>query len=447
MFFLVNPSNRRMVLVEPRNEINHRPNKTNITLEEVLRPLWKLTYYCGILLDWCRPMPNPNGLCKIAQFTCITLFFSLLFSSMIFEFVQLFIIIRIYVANIHTLMPNLIWCIPLLLSLLVYVHCLRERSNFLTFFNDWRILEEKFLRSDANCSTMCKSKRVHLMMYTALFSLAIGSLIPIGIDICVNQEASYLLSTYPHIRETVPFVWIGLFHLTSIWLAWILSSLGDIVPAFIYYHAALAVKYLENDIRTVFARRNTADRKLSSLSEKLDGNHVNRLCVRADLETAIRVMWGRFEDINQLVGKANFLFGKFIVYSHGWEIFMITSLTYLVFHNLEDVLKMQSTDKSLLLAYAVNVLAFTFRFTSCVLMSSQLHQSVNKLHTVLNYLLGHHWDKMAKEERKLLRSFQTRLQSDQLVASPLGLYYITPTTLLTVFGLVVSYVIVLLQSK
>ena len=136
-----------------------------------------------------------------------------------------------------------------------------------------------------------------------------------------------------------------------------------------------------------------------------------------------------------------------MVYSHLWEVFMITSLIYSVFYNLEDALKTQSTENKPLLAYFFNVIALIFRFTSSILMSSQLHQSVNKLHAVLNYLLGHNWDKMAKEERKLLRSFLTRLQSDQLVASPLGLYYITPTTLLTVFGLVVSYVIVLLQSK
>ena len=437
-----------MILVESSNKVIHRPKKTNITLEEVLRPIWKLTYYSGILLDWCRPMPNPNSLCKMAQFTCITLFFSLLFSSMIFEFVQLFIIIGSYAANIHTVIPNLIWFTPLLLSLPIYVHCLRERQNFLTFFNDWRVLEKEFMISDVNCS-ICKSKKVHLMMYATYVCMAIGSLTSIGFDMSVNQEASYLLSTYRNIRETVPFFWIRLFHLTSIYLVLILSSLGDVVPSFVYYHAALAVNYLENDIRTVFAKRNSTDGKcICNISKKIGASYVNRLCVPLqDLETAIRVMWVRFEDINKLVGKANFLLGKFMVYSHLWEVFMITSLIYSVFYNLEDALKTQSTENKPLLAYFFNVIALIFRFTSSILMSSQLHQSVNKLHAVLNYLLGHNWDKMAKEERKLLRSFLTRLQSDQLVASPLGLYYITPTTLLTVFGLVVSYVIVLLQSK
>jgi hypothetical protein len=47
----------------------------------------------------------------------------------------------------------------------------------------------------------------------------------------------------------------------------------------------------------------------------------------------------------------------------------------------------------------------------------------------------------------LLRSFLWRLQADPLVAHPLGVYKVTPSVLLSVFGVIVSYVIVLLQSK
>ena len=46
-----------------------------------------------------------------------------------------------------------------------------------------------------------------------------------------------------------------------------------------------------------------------------------------------------------------------MVYSHLWEVFMITSLIYSVFYNLEDALKTQSTENKPLLAYSFNVIA------------------------------------------------------------------------------------------
>jgi len=81
-----------------------------------------------------------------------------------------------------------------------------------------------------------------------------------------------------------------------------------------------------------------------------------------------------------------------------------------------------------------------------MIISSQLRQSVGKFRTALNDLLSKHWNRMTKGDRDLLRSFLWRLQSDPLVAYPLGVYKVTPSVLISVFGVVVSYAIVLLQS-
>ncbi len=441
-----------MVLVQPQNVKTDKQNNVNIPLEEILRPLWKLTYYSGILLDWCRPISNSNRLSEVAQYVCISLSFSLVFLLMLFETVQLILLIGME-SNIHTIIPNLIWFTPILLAFLVYGHCLREQRYFLNFFNDWSKLEEAFTKSDVTY-TMCRSKRVHLMMYAAYVFMIFGSLISIGFSLQTSPEASYLISTYKAVREIIPLFFCFFLHLISIWLTWILLSFGDIVPAFIYYHAALAVNCLENDIRTAFAKRNSANCEgvcaspllpTRKFNETLYLNTNRSSAPSQNVEDAIRLMWTRFEDINQLVGRANFLFGRLMFYNQGWLVFMITLLLYSILYKLKDALETQSAD--MILPYCLNVLAFIFRLISCTLISSQLHKSVSKLHTFLNYLLSHHWGTVSKDERELLRSFQTRLQSDHLVTSPLGLYHVTPTTLLTVLGLVVSYVIVLIQSK
>jgi len=44
-------------------------------------------------------------------------------------------------------------------------------------------------------------------------------------------------------------------------------------------------------------------------------------------------------------------------------------------------------------------------------------------------------------------AFLNQVQQDELAACPLGLYKVTPSILLTILSLILSYVIVLIQTK
>ena len=427
-----------MLFARSRNtKIGMQQNGVNITLEESLRPLWKLTYYSGILLDWCRPMPNQNRLCKTICYAGISFSFSLLFSVVVFELIQLIFLIG-DMPYIHAVIPNLVWFTPLVLAILTYFHYLRRRREFLIFFEDWNCLEKEFTNSNMSC-VVCNSKRIHTFMYAAYIVMTIGSLVSVGFEIRNNPEAPYLISTYPSIRGAFSLFVIGSIHLLAIFLVWTLLSLSDFVPSFVHYHAALAVSWLENNGKVDFAEcfSTTRSYPIKPLKGAFETTR--------DLASSIRIMWIRFESINEMINRANYLFGCFMVYVQGGAIFMITTLLYSVLFNLEDALNLRFT--SGIVVYVLNLIVVLFRFTSCVLISSQLYRSVGKFSNSLNYLLSQYWDRMSKEERHLLRSFISRLQGDHLVASPLELYNITPTMLLTIFGLVVSYVIVLLQSK
>lgn len=431
---------------------------SNITLDETLRPLWKLTYYCGILLDWCLPISKNNFLIfKVVRYLLIALSFSLLVAVTLFELVQLLLGIE-KAPNIHAIIPNLVWFIPLLLTTIIHMHSLRQRKEFLKFFKDWRQLEIEIAHLNPNC-IMCKSKRMHLTMYAIYVIITLASVISLGLDIFNNPEASYLISTYPAVRQVVPLFVIGSVHLVSIMLIWILTSLGDFIPSFTYYHAALAVSCLENDVKTLFDKHKDADEfcirsRLSLLAEQLNAvDPLKKLPSIASIESVstceldipIRRVWTRYENIGKLASRADFLFGYFIVYGQAGAIFFMTALIYSVLYNLGDALKMRSVAP--VLSYALNLIAIVFRFSSSMIISSQLHRSVSKFRTALNYLMSKHWNRITKEDRDLLRSFMWRIQSDPLVANPLGVYKVTPSVLLSVLGVVVSYVIVLLQSK
>lgn len=437
------------MLLRKRNERIRKIScsAVNISLDETLRPLWKLTHYCGLLLDWCLPASNSSRLCRIVRSIGIVISSTLLFTMFLFELIQLLVGIE-SASNIHVIIPNLVWFVPVLLSLAVQIYSIRHRRQFRSFFKKWRQLELTHL--DRNY-VMCGSRKMHVMMYIIYVIMAIASLISLGLDIFNHPEASYLMSTYKIIRETIPLLLIGVIHLVTILFIWILTSVADFVPAFTYYHSSLAVGCLENEVRAFFAKRKKADdvllysdvTSLSSLTFPVKQLNFKRAAWEFD--DSIRHIWTRFENIDDMVNRADSLFGSFMIYGQSGAIFFMTALIYSVLYNLADALKLRSAGP--ILSHSLNLIAVIFRFVSSLIISSQLHRSVGKFRTFLNYLLSQHWDRMTKEERELFRSFLWRLQTDPLVARPLGVYSITPSVLLSVFGIIVSYVIVLLQAK
>ncbi|KAI9563147.1 hypothetical protein GHT06_010605 [Daphnia sinensis] len=444
--------NHRQMLSELRQQGIREAKKTtaNITLDETLRPLWKLTYYCGILLDWCRPISeNDPRFWKATRYLSIVMSSFLLLAVFTFELAQLFIGIERSL-NVHLIILNIVWCIPVMVGVVIQEQFLRHRREFLGFFKGWRRVEMEITKLNPDC-IMCKSRRMHVVMYAIHGGLAIAGLISIGIDIFNRPDEPYLISHYKSVRDLVPLLLICFVHLAAICLTLILLTLSDLVTSFTYYHAGLAVDCLERDARIVFARCfNTEDRLfITSLDDNNQPENVckdlPKSCSSAEIRVSLQLIWARFDNVDQLINQANSLFGKFLVCSQGVSLFMITALLYSVFYYLGDALRLRST--GLILPYVMNFLSLGFRFISSMLISAQLHRSVGKFRMSLNYLLSQHWNQMSKQDRDLLRSFLSRLYTDSLVACPLGLYNITPSILLSIIGLVVSYVIVLLQSK
>ncbi|XP_046636894.1 uncharacterized protein LOC124315327 isoform X2 [Daphnia pulicaria] len=437
-----------------RNEslCNVKCVKSNISLDETLRPLWKLTHYCGILLDWCRPICKDNHrFYKVTRLIWITLLFLLLFAIFLFEMIQLVRGIE-SAPNIHVMILNILWSVPLLVGFIVQEQFIRYRREFLCFFKDWRALEIEIAQLNPDC-VMCQSRGMHLTMYAIHAVMTIVGLIALGLDIFNHPEAPYLISTYQIVRETIPPPLICLIHLTPVAFTFIFLIIADLVPSFTYYHAALAVNCLEKNLAKFFSKQLSNDRVLfvKSLANKPLSNQNLNYCkalpetTTFELDGYVHLIWKTYDNIDRMVNRANSLFGTFWVCSQGVILFMITALLYSVFYYLDDALKMRSIDQ--ILPYLLNFIGLTFRLISSTLISSHLHQRTIQFRGTLNRLLNQHWFQLGKPDRELLRSFLSRLSNDHLVASPLDLYNITPSILLSVLGLVVSYVIVLLQSK
>ena len=425
--------------------------KPNISLDETLRPLWKLTHYCGILLDWCRPISKNNRRFYTAiRFIWLILLFILLFAIFSFELMQLVRGIET-TPNIHAMIQNILWSVPILVGFIIQEQFLRRRREFLRFFKDWRELEIEIIQLNRDC-VMCKSRKMHLVMYAIHAGLSIAGMIALGLDIFIRPQAPYLISTYKTIRDTLPPLIICFIHLTPIWFSLTFLMIGDLVPSFTYYHTALAVDCLEKNVFKYFSKRFSKGNTLSikALANKLHNQDVSYCKTLpesspTELDFFIHMIWSSYDNIDRTVNRANSLFGTFWICSQGMSIFIITTLLYSFFYHLDDALKTRSFEK--ILPFVMNFVGLTFRLISSTLISSHLYQVAIKFRMTLNYLLTKHWFQLRKQDRDLLRSFLARLSTDPLVASPVGLYNITPSILLSVLGLVVSYVIVLLQSK
>jgi hypothetical protein len=347
---------------------------------------------------------------------------------------------------------NILWSVTPLVGFIVQEQFLRYRREFLRFFKDWRALEIEIAQLNPDC-VMCQSRGMHLMMYAIHAVMTIVGLIALGLHIFNNSEAPYLISTYQIVRETIPPPLICLIHLTPVAFTFIFLIIADLVPSFTYYHAALAVTCLEKNVVTfcskhvsnniVLSLKLLANKQLSS--QDLDYRKTLPELSPYELDGYVHLIWKKYDNIDRMVNRANSLFGTFWVCSQGVILFMITALLYSVFYYLDDALKMQSIDQ--ILPYLLNFIGLTFRLISSTLISSHLHQRTIQFRGTLNRLLNQHWYQLRKPDRELLRSFLSRLSTDHLVASPLDLYNITPSILLRVLGLVVSYVIVLLQSN
>lgn len=439
------------MLFQSRSDRVRQIDGPNITLEETLRPLWKLTFYCGVSFDWCSPIicKSKYHIYRFSHYLSIALSFSLLVFLMLFELVQILRQIE-KSSSIHGIVLNFMWFVPVPIALITQMNYIFGRKAFLNFFEDWSKIEKDISKTNFEC-TICDSKSIHWMVYFAYAGMTIASLVALGFEIRNKPEASYVLSTYQIIRETLPLPLVGAIHLLGIFLVWILMSLGDVVPAFVFYHAALSVTCFEKDVKAVFDNKflATNEKKITSITENVNSSPytITKDFFQSplDLDTPIQLLWIRYENLSHMIGRANLLFGTSIVISHGGSILLITALLYSIFYNLEGALKNELTDS--LITFIANLVAISFRFVVCTFMSSLLQRSVSKLRTSLNCLLGKYWHQITREDRDLLRSFLSRIQSDTLVASPLGIYNITVSTLLTVLGLVLSYVIVLLQSK
>jgi len=227
-----------------------------------------------------------------------------------------------------------------------------------------------------------------------------------------QPDASFLLSSYPQMRKWFTLPVLSAIHVVLVFFSWILLSLADLVPALIFAYSARILNALNSEVERHF-----------SVGDYVQG---------------MRRTWLRYETLSQLTDKANRLIGWLIFIDYAVKFSMLCVLIYVLCRNFFN----QDS-----FTFLFGALSYIFRLVACNILASRLHSESIRFESTVSSLVSLNCIHMTGQEREIIGFFLRRLEQNPLGAQVLGMIEITPKILLTMTSLIISYVIVLLQSK
>ena len=420
--------------------------KYDLSLETSLLPLWKFSWYSGILLDWCRPMPNQSRLSVILRYIFITITI-FCFSFFLFTYGWITLTTAWRINSIHEIIPNFISLVPISLSSITMIDYLIHRNNYLGFFIKWGRFEKKINFAKVSQKDNQSVKRFRLVVY-GLYLLQAVVIISSFVYLVLfqsydnsssekGQPTYLLLLNYPAFKEILVYPILELIQLLVVSMAFFLTTMVDLVSAFFYYHASIVLKKLKQETETAF-----------TIVDTVKENGDPRLFLRPTTAPPMKFVeviygiWSRYEKLRGLVAKADALFGPSMILNHSLMFFMLCTVGYAVLRNFKIV--MADPEQTL---YFLVFIMFSFRFVWTVLFMSKLASSAKILRISVVSLQSRHWFSLQASDKIILQNFIKQMDLDALAACPCDFYRVTPIIIINVSTLIISYTIVLLQAK
>lgn len=329
-------------------------------------------------------------------------------SSVVFHVFQLVVGILKPNSTTHSIVLSVMWSTIFIVALMAALVFVFKRKELLSIFEKWKQLEAQLVPVKVSRSSYNTYYRSFFSIYVvAGLALPFVSLVVAFTD----TEASFLLSHYPVFRDTLTIPGIMFYHTVTACAAWVFVGLSDFVPSWTFYHAGLALEYLAAEL-------------------EIESKGLNIRMAR------IQLCYG---NLYRLVRKANELFGIIVAFNHAFFVVVICVLFYTVASTIREF------DWDTLI-YFCSLILFVWRMIMSDLMASHVYSSSVKLRATLSKAICTE-ELMEREERKKAQRLLIWMSHASLSARPLNLFSITPSSILTVSSLIISYVIVLLQTK
>ena len=417
--------------------------KDDISLETSLSPLWQFSWYSGLLFDWCRPMPNHSRLSIVARYTSITMV-TFCFSFYLFINGVNLTVTAWQMNSIHEIMPFFITYVPIFLSAFIMVDYLIHRCNYLSFFNEWKQYEKEIQFSDfIRMKDRQNLKKLRIAIYGIyLFQViivisAFSYLLLFHNSNRQTKNAFGKITDHLGLTETLPFPILDLLQVLVIILAAFFVTMTELVSAFFYYHASMVLRALKRDVMHISVLGYP-----ELTSDGIDEPPRILAVLEPQLIKKLHRIWFSYEKLRGLVAKADTLFGPSMILNHGLLFFCCCTVTYAVLRNFKLLVSDFEQTANLIVMTTI-----AFRFVSAIILISKLNSSAKKLRISAVHLQSRHWFSLQPSDHNVLQHLIKQLELDSMAACPSDFYRITPIILLHVSTLMISYIIVLLQSK
>ena len=386
--------------------------------------LFLQTHNLGLVFKW-EVSTKSSRLSEIVHSITIPLYLFLFVFNVIFQGVQLFIEMTDENKRVHDYVQNIVWLAAFPSGITTFIRLILKRKELQSFFSDWHSLENQFLAkptSQIDCSYVKNLQYFVVGINWFVFGSMIIFMVPF---VTIYQpDASFVLSHYPKVRETLGLPFIIAFQTTSVFTINICESLSGVVPGFIFYHAGQLLQWLHQDLKFYFKKfnRNGTNSRRSSI-----------------FQSRIHAISVRYEVISKLVERANRLFGILMIFNHCILLLRITTILNSAFYLL-NINLIQA------ILYFNGVLIHSYLLMSGHLMAANLSSASDQLRRNVSSLLSRNTVHFTEEDFNCVKGFFLHLQEDQLAARPLNLYSVTSSNVLTFTSLVITYVVILHQA-
>lgn len=318
----------------------------------------------------------------------------------------------------------------------MHVNLLVRQKQFMIFFDDFKKLlapmnDMRFLKTSS--LNEFDSKKYLILTYSLYLAIMLVFIMINSLDVIPQFIGAKTDELVKDTISTLKFTFKVLQSYGDTFASFF-TALADIIPIFIYYHAAIAVDLLSqqwSSIRALILKREMEMKNQSSME--------NQQYAATVFEQETRQISRIYDSIVHLVTRADHLFGHIVIFSNGLSIYAICCF-------VPRLLKAPLNDEHPYLPYTFAV--FTLRLIWPIFMSSKLYTSAGRLRAaVLSFQSCVDLSYVSPLEKEAVTYLLNQLQDHKLAASPMGLYSITPSVLLHILSITVTYIIILIQAS
>ena len=403
----------------------------DLTLSYSLRPFWKFTHFTGILFDWCVATTD---VCKKIKWTITILRWFIIPSSFIkiflmfaYRFVQLLIAFR-DMNSVNSITMAIVWFSFIPIAIHSQIFFIFWRRRILDFFQKFNNTEDKLaIHLPSQLNRLIGARRA---MYGIFFFLTFCTLSCVaGATLTYQNDPPFYTSNH-YLKSLFNSPFLISVSLLTDFLAGFFVAMHEVVPTLVYYHSGLALFAIDKKLKSIFLITVIMPvRNLVSTNDILD-------------------IWSNYNQVRDLISKADQLFGPIVVVNIGYKVLIACTSAYSALYYLFNKNDGYPVDDTSRVAsfLSITFIVFILQLSTNVILSSNIQRASENLNMVTGDVYNRYWKLMEPETREVFRAFRSELEN-AMVAHPLNLFHITPSLLLNIMGLVVTYVIVLLQTK